>query len=320
MRGFGSAGRCSDAARLRAAALGDKMDYQMIRVEQDAGVETITLANSRYRNAISPLMIQELLHELSRLDVDPAVKVVVVTGEGDAFSSGGYVPDFTKSWERERSALADRVSKEVDTHGSIGLDDPSRSGALTPERLRERLSAQHWKNPPFTEALRRLQKPSIAAVNGIAAGAGLDLALGCDMRLAADTAVFNTMYRNRGIHALSGNVYLLLRLLGPAKTYELLYMGQPVSAAEAERIGLVNRVVPRAALLEEARAMARHIAEGPSVMLGLVKYVVTRTMDLTWESAMELASTAYYLTRQTVDHKEGVQAFVEKRPPRFQGR
>jgi len=157
-------------------------------------------------------------------------------------------------------------------------------------------------------------------VNGVAAGAGMNLALGCDLRIASDKAAFGQVFVKRGLHPDWGGTFFLPRLVGMAKALELILTGELVPAEEALRLGLVNRVVPDAEFAAEARAWAEQLAEGPPIAMRLAKRGVYRNLHADLASALEYETYAQQIVWASEDAGEGIRAFVEKRPPDFQGR
>ncbi|HSE95290.1 MAG TPA: enoyl-CoA hydratase [Methylomirabilota bacterium] len=249
------------------------------------GIATLTLNRPDKLNAFTHQMIDRWGTVLTEAQADPAVRVVVVTGAGRAFCAGG---------------------------------DVARMGTGTPTALdHKNFLWEHIHRIP--RALEALDKPVIAMVNGLAVGAGMGMALMCDLRLAADTARFSTGYAKVGLVPGDGDTYFLPRLVGTARALELLWTADFVEAAEAERLGIVNRVVPAARLAEETVALARRLAEGPQVALRMIKRLVYQSMRLDLRTHLDLVSSHMAVVRDTADHREGVQAFKEKRPPRFTG-
>jgi enoyl-CoA hydratase/carnithine racemase len=165
-----------------------------------------------------------------------------------------------------------------------------------------------------------MDKPVIAMVNGAAVGAGMGMALMCDLRIAADAARFSTGYVRVGLVPGDGDTYFLPRLVGSARALELLWTADFVEAAEAERLGIVNRVVPGDRLAEETFALARRIADGPQIPIRMIKRLVYQSLRLDLRTHLDLVSSHMAVVRETADHKEGVRAFQEKRAPRFEGR
>jgi enoyl-CoA hydratase/carnithine racemase len=170
------------------------------------------------------------------------------------------------------------------------------------------------------KALEAMDKPVIAMVNGVAVGAGMGMSLMCDMRIAADTARFSTGYVRVGLVPGDGDTYFLPRLVGTAKALELLWTADFVEAPEALKLGIVNRVVPAAELRDATYAFAAQVANGPQVPIRMIKRLVYQSMRLDLRTHLDLVSSHMAVVRETADHKEGVQAFKDKRPPQFTGR
>jgi 2-(1,2-epoxy-1,2-dihydrophenyl)acetyl-CoA isomerase len=252
----------------------------------DGSIATLTLNRPDKLNAFTQAMIDRWVWALGEAQRDPAVNVVVVTGTGRAFCAGGDV-------------------------GRMGEGQP------TPLEHKARL----WENiHRVPKTLEAVDKPVIAMVNGLAVGAGMGMALMCDLRVASDAARFSTGYVNVGLVPGDGDAFFLPRLVGSARALELLWTGDFVEAAEAERLGIVNRVVPAARLAEETRALARRIAAGPQVAIRLTKRLVYQSLRLDLRTHLDLVSSHMAVVRDTEDHQEGVRAFKEKRPPEFKGR
>jgi enoyl-CoA hydratase/carnithine racemase len=191
------------------------------------------------------------------------------------------------------------------------------TGAPTPLDNKNQL----WENiHRVPKTLEAMDKPVLAMVNGLAVGAGMGMCLMCDVRVAAESARFSTGYVRVGLVPGDGDTYFLPRLVGAAKALELLWTAEFVEAAEALRLGIVNRVVPDAALRESAYALARQIADGPQVPIRMIKRLVYQSLKLDLRTHLDLVSSHMSIVRQTADHAEGVAAFKEKRPPKFQGR
>jgi len=168
--------------------------------------------------------------------------------------------------------------------------------------------------------LRAMEKPVLAAVNGVAAGAGCSLALAADMRIASERASFIEVFARVGLVPDSGSTWVLPRLVGLGKAFELAYLAEPVDAQEALRLGLVNRVVPHEALPPQTAELARRLASGPTRAHGLAKRGITYALGSTLEEALEYEAHLQEIAGRTADHREGVAAFLEKRPARFTGR
>lgn len=254
-----------------------------LRYEVADAVATITLDRPDALNALTVASKRELLAALRAAERDPAVRVVVLTGAGRAFCAG--------------QDLRERLEP-----GAAPLET----------ELRERYM-------PIVRAMRELPKPIVAAVNGVAAGAGMSLALACDLRIAAEGASFVLGFGRIGLVPDSGATWLLPRLVGPAKAAELVLLGEALSADEAERLGLVMRVVPGDALREEVARVAERLAAAAPRALALSKRALQRALDATFDETLYYEAYLQGIAGRTSDHAEGVAAFVEKRPPRFTG-
>ena len=255
----------------------------MLRYEVSQAIATITLDRPDARNALDATLKRELLAAIRAAGRDRAVRVVVLTGAGSAFCAG-----------QDLRETADPGAPPLSTV------------------LRETYN-------PLILAMRRLDKPIVAAVNGVAAGAGMALALACDLRIAADSASFVLAFGRVGLVPDSGTTWFLPRLVGPARAAELALVGDPVSATNAERWGLVNRVVPATELQTEARALALRLAAGAPRALALTKRALNRSFDAGLEAQLEDEASLQGIAGRTADHREGVAAFLAKRPPRFTG-
>ena len=254
----------------------------------ESGIATLTFNRPERMNALSTSIMQGLLDGLPRLAGDPAVKVVVLTGAGRAFCAGGDVKSMAEGAGEQRSAA------EATAH------------------LRSRMEV--------SRILHELPKPTIAMINGPAAGAGLALSLACDLRIAGASARLVTAFVRVGFSGDFGGSYFLTRLVGTAKARELYFTGRPVDADEALTLGLVNRVVPDDQLHDATMELARALAQGPSVALSLMKRNLNcaESGDLTELLYMEAVHQVQ--AGRTEDHREAARAFVEKRTPVFTGR
>jgi 2-(1,2-epoxy-1,2-dihydrophenyl)acetyl-CoA isomerase len=249
-------------------------------------VATITLNRPEKLNAFTGAMIDAWAEALATAQRDDGVHVVVVTGAGRAFCAGG---DVVRMGEGVPSALD----------------------------LKNELWERIHRIPRTLEAM---DKPVVAMVNGPAVGAGMGMSLMCDVRIASEEARFSTGYVRVGLVPGDGDTYFLPRLIGTARALELFWTGEMIDAAEALRLGIVNRVVPAPELREATYALARRIVEGPQVAIRLMKRLVYQSMRLDLRTHLDLVSSHMAIVRQTADHAEGVAAFKERRPPRFQGR
>ena len=253
--------------------------------EQHDGIATITLNRPERLNAITFEVYRELTDLIAALRGEKDVRVVVITGAGRAFCSGGDVRD---------------IIGELQGCDAEGLLDFTR---LTCELIHN---------------MRALPKPIIASINGTTAGAGACIALASDIRIAADEAKIAFVFVKVGLAGTDmGATYLLPRIVGLSKATELLMTGDFISATEAERIGLYNRVVPRAQLESVTHELAEKLAHGPAFGLAKTKEMLNREMHMSFESALEAEAVAQALCMQTPDFKEAHAAFLEKRPAKF---
>jgi 2-(1,2-epoxy-1,2-dihydrophenyl)acetyl-CoA isomerase len=255
-----------------------------VRVDQRDGVLTLTLNRPEVLNALTDAMLGDLHDALRRASRDGAVRCVVLTGAGRGFCAGQ---------DLQEAAAAD-------------------AGFLR-QALRTRFN-------PIVLLMRTMDKPVLAAVNGVAAGAGCSLALAADLRLASDRATFIQAFSRVGLIPDSGATYLLPRLVGVGRALELIYTADPLSAEDAWRLGLVNRVVPHDDLIPQTQALAARLAAGPTRAFGLAKRAVAYGLSATFEQALEYEAMLQEVAGRTDDYREGVAAFLEKRPPRFAGR
>jgi len=261
------------------------MGLKTILYDQADGVGRITLNRPEKLNAINFEMLEEMWWVLQEIVVDQEVRVVLLTGEGRYFAAGA---------------------------------DLEILAALEPESLREELT-RYW-NPVFSE-FENMQKPTIVGLNGPAVGAGVELALCCDLRYAGENATFQLPQINFGVLPDAGATVRLPMLVGPARAKELILTGETVSAQEAAGMGLVNRVFPQEAIAEEVRAIARKIAQKPPLALGMGKQLVNRAFRSgDPRTGLEDVKNAQCSLIRTDDYREGVRAFLEKREPVFQGR
>jgi 2-(1,2-epoxy-1,2-dihydrophenyl)acetyl-CoA isomerase len=255
-----------------------------LRVEIDDGVATLTLDRPDALNALTVPLKEALIRAFADVAADPAVRVVILTGAGRAFCAG---QDLRERLEPGAAPLATEI--------------------------RERYN-------PLIRSIRELPKPVVAAVNGVAAGAGASLAFAADIRIAADTASFVLSFGRVALIPDSGATWLLQRLVGASKAAEMALMAEPMGAADAERFGLVSRVVPAADLAAEAHALALRLASLAPRALAFTKRALADAAESTFEEALELEANLQGLAGDTGDHREGIAAFIEKRPPRFSGR
>jgi 2-(1,2-epoxy-1,2-dihydrophenyl)acetyl-CoA isomerase len=258
----------------------------------DDGVATLTLNRPEKMNAFSSTMIGEWADAIERARDDHNVKVLIVTGAGRGFCSG--------------------MDVQAEARGA---------GVLRTETgPAERRNSLRYNVHRVARALQLLDKPYIAAVNGAAAGAGMDMASMADLRFASDTARFGMAYVRMGLIPGDGGAFFLPRIVGLSKALELIWTGEMFDAQEALRIGYVSKVFPADQLMAETRAFAARLAEGPGVAIQLAKRLVYRSSEATLDQALELAQSAMIVAQSTEDAKEGPRAFAEKRKPNFQSR
>ena len=264
------------------------MDFEHLIYNVDNLVATITLNRPETLNALTPSMRQSFASALELAENDDSVRVIVITGAGKGFCSGGDVKAMNEARKSPKaSVLDDRV-------------DP----------IRDRIVL----------ALRDSTKPIIAAVNGAAAGAGMNIALACDIRIASDTAKFGETFAKRGLHPDWGGTYFLPRIVGMAKACELIWSGKMIQASEALELGIVSQLETPEALMTATLEMANSFSAGPPIAIRMAKRAMYRSMDSTLREALEFETYAQNTCSATLDAKEGIAAFVEKREPVFSGR
>jgi 2-(1,2-epoxy-1,2-dihydrophenyl)acetyl-CoA isomerase len=260
------------------------------RVED--GVAVLTINRPEARNAMSAEWMGALRRLIPQLGVDGEVGCVVLTGAGRAFCAGG------------------------DVKGMAG----GGGGGGRVATLEERIRGLRADQAAISAAIYELGKPVIAALPGPAAGAGLSLALACDLRVMAESAFITTAFRNVGFSGDYGGSWFLTKLVGTAKARELYYLCDRIDAKECERLGIANRVVPDAALQEETLKLARRIASGPTIAQAYMKENLNRALEQGLRQCLDMEADRMMRTGQTEDHREAVKAFVEKRTPAFKGR
>src|SRR3989475_4932655 len=264
------------------------MPYQYLLYDAMDTIVTLTLNRPDRLNALGDSLREELCDALVRASDDPAARVIVITGAGRGFCAGGDMKAAHEVQEgRMARALRDRVA-------------PIRDKVVL--------------------AMRDSPQPIIAAVNGPAAGAGMNLALACDMRLASTAARFGQTFVKRGLHVDWGGTYFLPRLVGMAKACELIFTGEMISAEEAYALGLLNKLVAPEALMPATYELARKLADGPPMAIRLAKRALYHNQDVDLRAALEYETYAQNICSETDDAREGIRAFVEKRAPKFEGR
>jgi 2-(1,2-epoxy-1,2-dihydrophenyl)acetyl-CoA isomerase len=258
-----------------------------LRAGVEDGVAVLVLDRPERRNALSPAMVDGLARVLAAVEDDDEVGAVVLTGAGGAFCAGGDVKAMAEGEAWSDAELLERQ-----------------------RRSQRAVCGRLWRMP----------KPVLAALPGAAAGAGLGIALACDLRYAASSAVLTTAFAKVGLSGDYGVAWSLTRLVGTAKARELLYLSERLDASAALELGLVNAVLPDDELLPHVLQTARRLADGPRVALGLMKANLALALTADLEQAMDAEVAHHVTSKGTADHAEAARAFVERRPPRFTGR
>ena len=258
----------------------------------DAGVLTLTLNRPDARNAMSRAMTQALGEQLAAAELDPAVRCIVLTGAGKGFCAGGDVKGMAASGD-----------------GTVGNN--TIDGAIHRQRINQRATAGK---------LFKMPKPTIAALPGPAAGAGLSLAMACDLRIMSSAAIMTTAFAKVGFSGDYGGTYFMTQLVGAAKARELYFLSDRVSAEEALRIGLANWVCEPDQLAAKTREIALRLASGATVAYRYMKENLNRAMNGEVDDCLDLEATHHVHCGQTQDHRDATKAFVEKREPVFHGR
>jgi 2-(1,2-epoxy-1,2-dihydrophenyl)acetyl-CoA isomerase len=264
-----------------------RTDFRYLLVQQDGGVLTLTMNRPEVYNAFNETMLDELGEAVEAAAQDDRVRCIVLTGAGKAFGSGQDVRVF-----------ATAHVEGAPTRTSVGLEKYHR----------------------IINAIRTMPKPVIAAVRGVAAGASCNVALACDMRIAADDARFIEAFARIGLVPDAGGGFFLSRLVGFAKALELAMLAEEVSGPEAERIGLVNKCVPVAEFEAATKAFAQKLANGPTLAYGLIKELMNKSLESDLATSLRLEGELQDKAFRTEDHREGVAAFLQKRRPNYTGR
>lgn len=266
------------------------MSYHTILLDTKENVAVLTLNRPEAMNAITAQMTDELTSALDIVSSSDDMRVLVLTGAGRGFCSGADV-------------------------GGVAA---GAGGAIEgPEGARQALLSQTLKIVP---KIQSMQKPTIAMVNGVAAGAGCDLTLACDIRIGSKYSRFINSFVKIGLFPGYGGTWLYPRVMPLGKAFEYLYTGNTIEAAEAEKIGVLNRLVPPEELEKETMSLARQIASGPPIAIRLMKLQVYKGLEMDLETALQMAAACEAITITSADLKEGVTAFREKRPPKFRGK
>ena len=270
------------------------MKYSNLIVVQEKGVCTISLNRPEVFNALNTQIKEELLDAFQSIEKavcpggeprpDETIRVVVLTGEGNAFCSG---QDLKEAQLMQGQKYSDILRKYYQ---------------------------------PIILSMQNLPVPIVCKLNGLAAGAGCSLALACDMIIAADTAILSELFIGIGLVPDAGSGYFLPRMAGRLKAFELATMGTKVSAEEAQRIGLVNQVVPAAQLNETVEKLVQYYTHAPTKTIGLIKKMLQQSYQMTLEEMLDYEADLQDIANHTEDHREGLKAFIEKRKPNFQGK
>ena len=262
-------------------------NYQTVLYDLSDNIATVTLNRPDVLNAVNETMGRELLAALKAAGQDDEIRCLIITGRGRAFSAGEDIQDLRGQYERGENP-----------------------------RLGQRLL---YKYNPIIRSIRQTPKPIIAAINGVAAGAGAGIAYACDIRTAADTAKFIQAFLRVGLAPDSGTSFFLPRLVGLAKALELSLTGDELTSKDAERLGLVAKVVPADQLIPTTREIATKLARGPTKAIGLTKRALNKSVGSDLEGVLEYESYLQEIAGATADHIEAVRAFFEKRKPSFKG-
>ena len=256
------------------------------------GVAVLTMNRPERRNALSGPMLDALAKVLGQVELDNGIGAVVLTGAGGAFCAGGDV----KAMSESNVAGAEQASMDATIHG---------------QRVNQRETSGR---------LYKMPKPTIAVMPGAAAGAGLSLALACDLRIASENAIMTTAFAKVGLAGDYGGTFFLTRLIGAAKAREMYFLSDKIDMTEALRLNLVNWVFPADQLMAKAIEIAERLAAGPRVTYRYIKENLNRAANGDWDDCLDLEATHHIHSASTEDHKEAAMAFVEKRAPAFKGR
>ncbi len=266
----------------------NRMNFETIIVEKTDNIQQITLNRPVALNAINEKMGEELFSALKQADKDKSIRCLVITGAGRAFSAGEDV-----------QGLKERYG--AGAHPSLG------------DHLRKKYN-------PIILSIRNMEKPVIARLNGIAAGSGASIALACDFRIASEEAGLKQAFIGIGLVPDSGSSYFLTRIAGPARALDLIMTGRTIKAREAQQLGLVNDVVTSSELDKTVTEFAKRLANGPTKALGFSKRMINRVSTMDLAEALEYEAEHQDIAGKTLDHLEAVNAFLEKREPKFAGK
>jgi len=259
------------------------MPYEAIVYEKDEGIAVITLNRPAKLNAVNVRMRDELLETLQDAGSDEQIRAVILTGGTEVFCAGADIKDLP-----------------------------------TPTRFWDQISPKRTYS--YYYLIEDMGKPVIAAIAGYCLGGGLELACTCDIRIAAENALIGDAHSRLGVIGGGGATQRIPRLIGIAKAKELIFSGEPIDAKEAERIGLVNKVVPTKSLIEEAKKLADLYKKRPPIVLKLVKTAINDGIEMSMIQGLNYEAKCATLVTLTEDYKEGMEAFLEKRTPKFKGK
>ena len=287
------------------------MAYEYLKVDRTDGVLVLTLHDPPTRNALGREMAAELMQALDEYEQSPDDRMLVITGTDPSFCSGANVRQ-----------MGQRIQEQEGEGESTAAEAPSRLpwGSMEAGLARRRPEEFGGGAAMVPLRIHELQKPSLAAVNGHAYGVGMGVAISCDIRIASEQAAFAEAFVRMGLIPGDGSCWQLPRLIGLSNTFLMQYTGQAVDGNEAFRMGLASRVVPHDDLMPTAMELATRLASGATQSISLIKYLVQKSMYTDMKESLALAHVAQEAARSTEDHKEAVQAFIEKRRPEFRGR
>ena len=287
------------------------MTLSFIKSETIDNVLLITMHHPETRNAIGLDMLREIEQELDKFEMNPKLRTLVLTGSDPSFCSGANVRNMGEDNQKanDDSLPDDRSPWDV-------LNEAWDNQKLENKRPRDFIEGVRY----LPLRLHNLQKPSIAAVNGSAIGLGMGIALSCDIRIASNKAIFSEMFVRRGLIPADGSCWQLPRMIGLGNTLLLQYTGDILDAVKAEQLGIVNQIVSHDSLMEGTLKLANTIGQGATYSMSLIKRLVHKSLQVEFEESLKLAGPAQELARRSNDHKEGVNAFIEKRQPKFLGR
>jgi 2-(1,2-epoxy-1,2-dihydrophenyl)acetyl-CoA isomerase len=273
------------------------MDFSTVIYNTAEHIATLTLNRPEKLNAISPVMTQEIIRVLNEVDSDDDVRVLIITGAGKAFCAGADVGTLPGDAKNQAPVTGETTRTAEDIRRGL----VASSGVILPK-------------------LQRLQKPTIAMVNGVAVGAGCDLAMGCDLRTGSENTRFMNAFIRIGLFPGWGGTWLYPRIMGLGKALEFLFTGDYLEAQEAEKVGVLNKLTKADELTSTTMTLAQKIANGPPIAMRLTKMQVYKGLEVDLETALQMAAACETITLTSEDHKEGVKALREKRRPEFKGK